>query len=215
MPTAQESHSFSFANGLYSFNRGAAAVVFDTIIAHEIDLTAILAAQTGTLTTRTDNDTGVATLSTGHGLLTGDICDVYWAAGMRYGMDATVSTNAVTLDGGGGDNLPDQDTAVTVVKQQVHNTPLDGDEADIVAVIYSNALAPTAKAHVDFQDSGNATIEEIDLVHYAANGGLDNICDISAGDTNIYTGNPITHVHASHNSTSAGKLYILAGVESA
>jgi hypothetical protein len=68
----------------------------------------------GTLGTRTDNDTGVATLGAGHGIVNGTV-DVYWGNGsIRYGMTASVSGNDVTLDGGLGANLPSQGTAVVV-----------------------------------------------------------------------------------------------------
>jgi hypothetical protein len=72
------------------------------------------AAKAGTLTTRTDDDTGVAGLSGGHGIVTGNIVNVLWTAGARYGMVATVDVNDVTVDGGIGDALPDEDTAVTL-----------------------------------------------------------------------------------------------------
>lgn len=79
------------------------------------------AAKTGSLTTRTDNDTGVATMTAGHGFATSDVLDVFWTGtdGLlkcRYGMTATVATNAVTIDGGAGDNLPTTTTALKVSK---------------------------------------------------------------------------------------------------
>jgi hypothetical protein len=220
MPTTQSNASFSFP-GYPTFSNNGARVSFDHISAYEITLPALVAAQTGTLSTRTDNDTGVATLTTGHGIVTsGDKVDVYWSGGVRYGMTATVATNDVTIDGGGGDNLPAQSTAVTVVTQvEINPLNLDGDNAQVVGVIYRNTGAGAgmdtgAKAHIDFQDSGSASINELDLVHETAAGGLDEIVNISAGDTNTYTGNPITKGFASHDSTSAGTLYVLAGIDS-
>ena len=52
-------------------------------IAQEVTLPA---GKAGSLTTRTDDDTGVATLTPGHGITTSDTVDVYWAGGVRYGM---------------------------------------------------------------------------------------------------------------------------------
>ena len=49
----------------------------------------VSAGKAGSLTTRTDNDTGVATLAGGHGIVTSDKVDVFWAGGRRYGMTAT------------------------------------------------------------------------------------------------------------------------------
>ena len=59
----------------------------------------------GDLTTRTDNTDGVITLDAAHGLATGAF-DVYWDGGMRYSVDCVIVTNACTITGGDGDNLP-------------------------------------------------------------------------------------------------------------
>jgi len=85
------------------------------------------AAKIGQLTTRTDNNTGVLTMNSGHGFATSDKLDVYWDGGSRRGMDATVATNAVTVDGGAGDNLPTNLTAVTVSKPQEEEFLVTGD----------------------------------------------------------------------------------------
>ena len=105
----------------------------------------MVAAKTGSLSTRTDDNTGVATLSTGHGILTNDVVDVYWDGGVRFGMLATVSGNAVSLDGGAGDNLPAQDTAVTVVKQTPIEVNFDGDTLKIIGIFYRNTADTEAK----------------------------------------------------------------------
>jgi len=199
----------------YSFNDQSAAVAFDNFNSYEIALPATAAAKSGTLTTRTDDDTGVATLATGHAITTGMVVDVYWTGGVRYGMDATVSGLAVTVDGGAGDNLPAQDDPVTVVEQiEINPLNLDGDNAQMVAVMYRNPASATAKAHIDLQDSGSATIAEHDLVHETAVGGMNGVTNIAGGDTNIYTGNPITKGFCSHNGSTAGILYVLAGIDS-
>lgn len=213
MPVARGLKSFQFPG--YSFSDNQSSVSFISSLAVEKPLAAIAAAQVGTLSTRTDNDTGIATLSTGHGIETLDVVDVYWSGGVRYGMDATVSGNAVTVDGGAGDNLPVQDTAVTVVVQTAIEVNFDGDDAQIIGIFYRNPSDTGAKAHLDLQDSGDATIEEVDLAHETANGGCNNQWNIAAGDTNVFTGNRITHGAASHDSTSAGTLYILVGITAA
>jgi hypothetical protein len=74
------------------------------------------AVKTGTLTTRTDATNGVITLTAGHGLVTGNIVNVYWTGGSRKGISATVATNALTITSGTGDNLPNNNTAVTVAR---------------------------------------------------------------------------------------------------
>jgi len=61
----------------------------------------------GTLSTRTDNDTGIITVEAGHGITTSFTIDLYWASGKRYGMTVTgTASTTVSLDGGTGDNLP-------------------------------------------------------------------------------------------------------------
>jgi hypothetical protein len=113
-------------------------------IGHEVPLPA---AKASTNWTKIDNDTGVATLATGHGILTGDKVDVYWAGGCRYGMSATVSTNDVTVDQGAGDNLPASAAAVTVSKQVSIDTDFSGDAVKIMAI------SANKRAHVDIRTS--------------------------------------------------------------
>jgi hypothetical protein len=82
----------------------------------EVASPTLAAAKTGTLTTRTDNDTGTLTMTAGHGITTGQTLDVYWAGGQRRGMTVgTVATNSVPIDGGAGDNLPANTTAITAM----------------------------------------------------------------------------------------------------
>lgn len=90
------------------------------------------------LTTRTDDNTGVATALTGHGIENSDVVDVYWLGGCRLGMAATVATNAVTLDGGSGDALPIQDTAVILVNVSDDGYP------DVASIVVSNGSSTAA-----------------------------------------------------------------------
>lgn len=76
----------------------------------------LVRAKTGTLTTRTDNDTGTLTMEASHGITTSAVVDVYWSGGARYGMTVgTVSGTSVPIDGGSGDNLPIATTAITAM----------------------------------------------------------------------------------------------------
>lgn len=88
-------------------------------------------AKAGSLTTRTDNDTGVATMGAGHGIITGDRIDVYWTVGgvkgSRQGMAATVAGLAVTIDGGAGDVLPAALSAVILAIAQPFDLELTGN----------------------------------------------------------------------------------------
>lgn len=71
-------------------------------------------AQPSSLTTRTDNDTGVLTMTNSdHGIETGDKLDIYWDGGCRRNMTVgTVSGTTVPIDLGSGDNLPAATTAI-------------------------------------------------------------------------------------------------------
>lgn len=73
-------------------------------------------ARAGTLATRTGDDAGTVTFGAGHGFVTGDLVELKWAGGERREMSATVAGVAVTLDGGTGDALPVETTAVTATK---------------------------------------------------------------------------------------------------
>jgi len=116
------------------------------------------AAKAGELTTRTDADTGVVTLSEGHGITTGMFCDVFWDGGLRYNMEAAVSDEEVTLDGGGGDNLPDEDTEVTVCEHSVKDIGFDPDTMTLLFV------KADKRAAVVFVDEDDNVLLALDLV---------------------------------------------------
>jgi len=212
MPSAKANNNFVFPG--YAFDANEAEVSYDSLSAYEITLAAVPSANSGTLDERTDDNTGFANLGAAHTIANSATVDVYWAAGVRYGMTASTSGGDISLEGGAGDVLPALSTAITVVTQTAINPlNLDGDNAKMIAVVYRNASDTSAKAHVDFQDSGSVTIREVDLVHETAYGGLDEVLNISGGDTNTYTGNPVTKGTTSHDSTSAATLFIVAGID--
>jgi hypothetical protein len=159
----------------------------------------VAAAKAGTLSTRTDDNAGVATLSTGHGIVSTDVCDVYWAAGIRYGMVATVATNAVTLDGGAGDVLPAQDTAVTVCKQVPIDCDFDGDKLEAIVV------NSTKRGHAAFEDSADAVLLGQEL---AANEPWFWAADM--GITLPITGNPVDEIKLSNGDSTAASVVKLA-----
>jgi hypothetical protein len=118
---------------------------------------ALLAAgSAGTLSTRTDDDTGTVTLSAGHGQATG-VYDVYWSNGIRRSMAGTVTSNSLALDGGVGDNLPAQDTAVVVDEQQVLD--LDYTAAEILLAVFG----ASRRGSVEFQESDESPILSLEV----------------------------------------------------
>jgi len=117
---------------------------------------ALPAAVVAALTTRTDNNTGVVTLPANHGIVNGKI-DLYWAGGVRYGMDGIVTVNALAIDLGAGDNLPDDESAVIVSNQVAIDVDVDGDLLAALA-----AACPT-RAHLDFQDDADASLLAVEI----------------------------------------------------
>lgn len=172
---------------------------------------ALPAGTAGTLSTRTDDNTGVITV-TSHSITTSDTVDVYWSGGRRYGVDVTAQTSTtISIDLGAGDNLPSSSTAVVIVKQVPFNLALDGDNAKIVGFSYELA-ADTSDGYgcrVTLLDSADDTITGLDLDAF-----VPNVCDIEGGATNLYTGDPITDGVASNgSSTYAATLKIQAIVD--
>lgn len=162
----------------------------------------------GTLTARTDANTGSATLGSGHGITDGMIVDIRWAAGVRYGMTVgTVASLVVPVDGGAGDDLPATSTALVLTEQVSINTPIDGDNAKLAALVaHYDDVASTAKAHVNLVDSGAASIYARTL---KANRPRN--YDLEDGeDDNPFTGNAITACKASNGSaTEECDLYLM------
>jgi len=211
--TAQSSTSIS-VDGL-SFAEQTAQVSAEQIIKTIIDLPANSALNTGTLTTRTDNDDGIATLQTGHTIVTSGakLVDVYWDGGSRHGMTATKTDNDVQVEGGTGDNLPAGTTPLTLCTQlEVDPLSIEGDNVEWLAVVYSNPLDTAAKAYLDLHDSVG-TEKDYNLVHYQALGGCQHVANVSGGDANPIAGDSIVKAFASHTSAVAAKLYVLVLID--
>lgn len=176
----------------------------------KIELEVSLPAGTaGTLSTRTDDNTGIVTVSS-HSITISDTVDVYWSGGRRYGVDVTAQdATTISIDLGAGDNLPTATTSVVIVKQVPFNLALDGDNAKIVGVSYEVADASGYGCRVTLFDSADDTITGLDL-----DANVPNVVDIEGGQTNPYTGDPITDGVASNGSSStAATLKIQAIVD--
>lgn len=117
------------------------------------------AAKSGTLSTRTDDNTGTLTLGSGHGIATSDVVDLYWTGGRRYGVTVgTVSGTSVPIDLGAGDNLPIATTVITVVKR---NTV----DLDVAFSTLGKGLAVMcdARGRCEFFDASNNLLLGLDL----------------------------------------------------
>ncbi len=118
------------------------------------------AAKIGQLTTRTDANTGVITMVTGHGITTGQRLDVYWVNttpgdgvhGARRGVTSVVSGDAITIDLGAGDNLPNNLTAITASVAQEEEFLKTGDD---LAYLFARA---TRRSLIVFADAADAEL---------------------------------------------------------
>jgi len=150
------------------------------------------AAKAGSLTTRTDDNTGIVTCSEGHGIQSLDVVDVYWADGVRYGMVATVTVNAVAVEGGAGEALPAQATAVTVGVTTNLDTDFDGDLLEMIAA------HSTKRAMIVFLDVDDVVLKAVELTAGEA------WAWSSGGDiANPLTGNPVAYVLVSNGDSAA------------
>jgi hypothetical protein len=115
------------------------------------------AAKGGALTTRTDDNTGELTMEGGHGITDAARLDVYWDGGSRYGMTVgTVAVNQVPIDGGTGDVLPADETAITAMVPEVITLDVEGDDviglvvkgSDLSTVVFREAAADALAVEV-------------------------------------------------------------------
>jgi hypothetical protein len=179
----------------------------DDLITVEVDLPA---GKSGTLTTRTDDNTGVLTVASGHGITASDTVDVYWSTGRRYGVDVTaVGATTIDIDLGSGDNLPAASTAIVVCKQVVVNKAIDGDNVKIIGLSAELAASTGFGTRVTFFDAINAGGSAVGSgIYLAANEPL--IIDVQGGATNLLTGSPILSFVASNgDGINAATLKIL------
>ena len=168
--------------------------------------------KTGTLSTRTDANTGELTLTGGHGIVTGQIIDLYWPGGRRYNVVVgTVSTNVVPIDLGSGNDLPLAAAAIVATPQVQINTAIDGDNLSVLAIKAGYvSLASTAVGHISFFDAADDEIAAVDLDANSVQ-----IHDIEGGDANAFVGDPITYCLASNgSSTEVATLYVKVGQDS-
>lgn len=164
------------------------------LITQEPDLPA---AKAGSLTTRTDDDTGSVTLSTGHGIATNDIVDVYWVGGVRYGMTATVTGNVVAVDGGAGTALPAAATAMTMAVQIVVDCDVAGSQLSALAITCLQ------RCHLHYTTNADASLLAIPI---AANEPYTWIS--GTGPANPLAGGAVGKIKVSNGSTEAAVLRV-------
>lgn len=161
---------------------------------------------------KTDADTAAGNLTGGHGLSNGTYDFHWYESGVyknRYAVPVTIATNALTIDGGSGDDFPATATSGIVMTTRVSiNVLIDGDELELLAIVAeSTDLASTADAHILFEDAAGDDITELDL---AAN--EPRVYDVAGGATNPFTGDIIVSAKASCGSSSAALTLKIVGV---
>ena len=150
----------------------------------------VTAAKTGTLTARTDNDTGTIAAAAGHGVVSTNKVDVFWTGGARQGMTATVTGNDIAVDGGTGDNLPALNTAVTLkLPQDMGNLAIPG--GDVVAYGIDSPVG----GYVVFKTAADAVIK----IERIPEGGGQVMWDSASGVTNPLTGQTVGKISFSHD----------------
>jgi hypothetical protein len=203
------------ATGIYNFNiivagySSAREVVrtADHPSAHEV---AIPAALPLTAWVKTDANTAAGNLAASHGQTSGTY-DVYWDGGQRYDVDVTITVNACALEGGTGTDFPaSADATVRICKQVTINTPIDGDAIKLafIKLVYADTAA-VARGRLLFEDAAADDIADLDTAD-GINANYTNVYDVAGGQTNPFTGDPITTCKASHSNTAAAATLIIA-----
>lgn len=164
----------------------------------------VAAAATGTLTTRTDDDTGTITAASGsHGVTTGSLIDIYWDGGSRrHLLVGTVSGTSIPFGASGtsaGDVLPAASTAVTFMMENEENHVIDGDDVTSIG-----ANSPSYPATIVFREAAGAEGFAIEL-----DAGESYAWTAESGLTNPLAGKSIETITLTHGgSASASDLYV-------
>ncbi len=207
MTTLQITRSVSGIGGAISasFNRTA-----DGGSAREVS---IPAGKAGTLSTRTDNETGTLTLGSGHGIVTGQIIDLYWATGARYGITVgTVSGSSVPIgadNSGSGSNLPTAATAIVASPRVNVEVPLAAANMQFLAVqmLFSSPLVTSAGV-IRFFD-----VSSTEIITIALEAGVPKIYDIIGGDDIPFGGDISAYAFVSHGFSAAAATLKMLWIE--
>ncbi len=153
-------------------------------------------AQASTLTTRGSVSAGTLTMTSGgHGIITGQRMDLYWAGGRRRGATVgTVSGTSVPFTGGSGTDLPSTSTAIAAATPLYRPLGFVGDDLDLFGV-KGPAGGHTLVVVVDASN--------VELTFYHNQGGVVQEYFPTFTDTNPFAGVTVAGVWVSHDNTSA------------
>jgi hypothetical protein len=160
-----------------------------------LDLPASIA---GTLTTRTDADTGVLTVPTGHGITTSDTVAVFFAGGVKHNCTVSATTGTtISITSTDGTDLPALNAAIVVGKQSDYELLLTGDN---IAVL---VIRSVTRCLVDFRTDVPASVLLYDI---PAGEGREWV--VGKEIANPLAGDAVARVHVANGGTSAAAIDI-------
>lgn len=173
------------------------------------------AGQAGSLSTRTDDDTGIITLdATPVGITDADTMDIYWDGGQRrnVAVDAVAGNNIAfgAANDGDGDVMPAQDTAVVIGVQKAFNLPLAGGDIAVFAAGIEHPASSASRSRLTLLTSGDVVALTQDLYAESAE-----VRDIAAGAADPLGGATITDGTVSTESIAAAPTLKIAVLKDA
>lgn len=171
--------------------------------------------KTGTLTTRTDANTGTLTMDSGHGIGTGQRLDIYWTTnGLQYcqrgATVGTVSVNSVPIDGGVGSDLPANNTAIVAMVPTLQTVTLDTGDF----VMWCARTSTTKAVTLSFGTTSGSYTEDAVVT---LNGSDNEYGDTIVWASTYFAANPIVgasnfnSVYISHGDTSSATVSVSIG----
>lgn len=151
-----------------------------------------------------DAATAAGNLPAGHGFVSGKF-DVFWDVGKRYGLDGTISTNALSLSGGAGNDFPATGTTTVVAcPQKALDLSFDGDNLVLIGAI------STRGGLLLFRDSGGVLVgSPVELLANVPWGWA------TGRGTNPLAGNAVASGSVSNSSTAGTAGFKLTGLQHA
>ena len=167
----------------------------------------------GTVSLKSDANTGELTLAGGHGILTGDVVDIHWRiAGTNYCQRkvtvGTVSGNVVPIDSGVGDDLPAAPQAIVCCKQRSEKVTANSAGLQILGLLAKDVTGVAVEgAQLGFV-TGGGSVAYAPLLH------LDDLVqsDVVAGEANPLGGTDIATLTMTNGSATVSiELQVLIG----
>lgn len=173
----------------------------DGIVAHEVP---VAPGKAGTLSTKNSNSAGIATVSSGHGIVQGDTVDVYWAAAAQFGLEVTaVTSTTITFVGPAAPDsapLPDEGTAIVVSKQtlvRVH--ALDEHLATLALELHYAERSESAVSRLAFVvDTDELGFVDSRRIH--PNTPI--VIDVAGGESNVFLAGAAEFIKVSNASAA-------------